>query len=111
MNKRAIQYNKRHRSRKLPDLDKNDMVWIRDRGEMGKVRTPVVEPKSFLVKTTEELLKRNRNLLTKLPSSPTAEHTETKGKEEREDKKANIDVRRSSRQGRPPKKLQDYIRY
>lgn len=56
----VIQYNKRHRTRKLSDLHEGDSVWVTDLRSYGKIVSILNEPNSFLVETNFGVYRRNR---------------------------------------------------
>ncbi|KAJ8930456.1 hypothetical protein NQ314_016738 [Rhamnusium bicolor] len=60
------QYDKRDRSKELPILNKNDWVWIKDMKRNGRGTN---KPNSYLIKTDEGSLRRNRKFLIKLPEN------------------------------------------
>ena len=56
-------FNLRHKTRDLPKLQPGDPVWIRDQNRQGQVVSRTPEPRSYLVRTDLERVRRNRRTL------------------------------------------------
>jgi transposase InsO family protein len=56
-------FNKRHRAKDLPILNPGDQVWIRDQKRDGQIVDQTAEPRSYLVKTAQGTVRRNRSAL------------------------------------------------
>lgn len=65
--KSKMNYDRRHRTKYLPELSENNMVWIRDMSRSGCITGQAKEPNSYWVDTEEGPLRRNRKFLSKLP--------------------------------------------
>ena len=93
--KQAENFNSRHKTSLLPQLQRGDDVWIRDQGRTGTVVDKSNSPRSYLVETEKGVVRRNRSALTSTTPS-----------------KSNVSVenethvfRRSSRITKAPKRL------
>ena len=73
--KQQEDFNRRYRARELPNLHQGDRVWIRDQHREAEVISKAPHPRSFLVKTDNGILRRNRSALINL--DPT-DHSSTK---------------------------------
>lgn len=70
-------YDHRHGSRELPDLEPGDKVWISNRQEQAQVQNQVA-PRSYEVETDNNgVYRRNRRDLVTMPSSQNNETMET----------------------------------
>ncbi|KAK2549798.1 hypothetical protein P5673_029619 [Acropora cervicornis] len=69
----AENYNKRHRSSVLPELNPGDKVWIPDKNSPAVVIQKFPQPRSYVVKTEQSLLRRNRRHL--IPNPKEIEET------------------------------------
>ncbi|XP_018374455.1 PREDICTED: uncharacterized protein K02A2.6-like [Trachymyrmex cornetzi] len=58
------QYDRRHRTRELPELKPGELVWIRDQRTYGTVMRRRSEPRSYDVRYPGGVLRRNRIFLT-----------------------------------------------
>ena len=58
--RQAENYNKRHRTSVLPELNPGDKVWIPDKNSPAVVIQKSPQPRSYVVKTEQSLLRRNR---------------------------------------------------
>jgi len=65
--RQAENYNKRHRASVLPDLNPGDKVWIPDKSSPAVVIQKSPQPRSYVVKTEQSLLRRNRRHLVPNP--------------------------------------------
>lgn len=59
-NKSAENYNKRHKTKILPELKVGERVWITDIRKYGSVIKKLPQPRSYLVKTNHGVYRRNR---------------------------------------------------
>ena len=62
-----INFNKRHRAREAPPLNVGDSVYIRDMSRRGQIVNTHHNPRSFLIKTDQGPIRRNRTHLVKVP--------------------------------------------
>ncbi|XP_044167689.1 uncharacterized protein K02A2.6-like [Acropora millepora] len=69
----AENYNKRHRTSVLPELNPGDKVWIPDKNSPAVVIQKSAQPRSYVVKTEQSLLRRNRRHL--IPNPKEIEET------------------------------------
>jgi len=63
---RADIWNKKHRTKKLPDLQPNDLVWVNsptDLGKQGIVVRKDTTPESYWVQVDSKVISRNRKHL------------------------------------------------
>lgn len=103
--KQAKNYNWWHRASVLPVLKPGEKVWVTDRSAPAVIVQKSPEPGSYVVKTDQSLLRRNRRQLIETPTpSPKLE------KEKRDDlpkceSSSNFTVTRSGRTVIPPKRL------
>ena len=63
-------YNRRHSSQELPDLQPGDTVWVRDQSRFGEVVGNAQQPKSYHVQTNQGIVRRNRSALVALQGQP-----------------------------------------
>ena len=63
-------FNRRHQAKELPPLQKGEHVWVRDQHRRGQVLTNTPHPRSYLVKTDKDILRRNRSALVQTTESP-----------------------------------------
>ncbi|XP_072040672.1 uncharacterized protein [Amphiura filiformis] len=56
-------FNNRHNARELPTLQPGDNVWLRDQKRYGQIIERRSEPRSYLVKTMQGTVRRNRSAL------------------------------------------------
>lgn len=61
--RQAKHYNRRHRSRPLPELPSGQKVWITTERSAGTVVRPADTPRSYVVETDRGFLRRNRSHL------------------------------------------------
>ena len=61
--RQAENYNKRHRTSVLPELNPGDKVWIPDKNSPAVVIQKSPQPRSYVVKREQSLLRRNRRHL------------------------------------------------
>ena len=59
----AENYNKRHRTSVLPELNPGDKVWIPEKNSRAVVIQKSPQPRSYVFKTEQSLLRRNRRHL------------------------------------------------
>ena len=59
----AANYNKRHRTSVLPELNPGDKVWIPDKDSPAVMIQKSLQPRSYVLKTEQSLLRRNRRHL------------------------------------------------
>lgn len=103
--KQVKNYNWRHRASVLPVLKPGENVWVTDRSAPAVIVQKSPEPGSYVVKTDQSLLRRNRRQLGETPTpAPKLE------KEKRDDlpkceSSSNFTVTRSGRTVIPPKRL------
>lgn len=58
--KSVKQFNNRHRSRKLSDLEVGDYVWVTDLRVYAKILEILDEPRSYLIESNSGIYRRNR---------------------------------------------------
>ena len=63
----AENYNRRHRASPLPNLNPGNKVWIPDKTSTAVVVQKSAEPRSYVVKTEQSLLRRNRHIFSQTP--------------------------------------------
>ena len=68
-------FDQRHKARRLDPLAPGDLVWIPQNQTEGTVLREVA-PRSYQVTTPSGILRRNRQQLRLLPSSPNLSHEE-----------------------------------
>lgn len=61
--KQITSYNKRYRTKDLPELKKGDRVWIIDLQKYGKILEKLLEPRSYLIEADRNRYRRNRRHL------------------------------------------------
>lgn len=67
-------YNRRHRARRLPELEAGDPVWVTDMQSKATVLAPAPKPRSYVVRTDDGVdLRRNRRMLNRLPKGENME--------------------------------------
>lgn len=66
-----LNYDRRHASRDLPELQPGDSVWIRDMSRYGKVTKRAQQPRSYHVQTEHGTLRRNRRALIRVQDQAT----------------------------------------
>ena len=104
--KQAKNYNWRLRASALPVLKPGEKVWVTDRSAPAVIVQKSPEPGSYVVKTDQSLLRRNRRQLVETPTpAPKLE------KQKRDDlpkceSSSNFTVTRSGRTVIPPKRLE-----
>ena len=104
--KQAKNYNWRLRASVLPVLKPGEKVWVTDRSAPAVIVQKSPEPGSYVVKTDQSLLRRNRRQLVETPTpAPKLE------KQKRDDlpkceSSNNFTVTRSGRTVIPPKRLE-----
>ena len=66
-------YNKRHRAHEQPTLPDNSEVWVTSSSQptQGRVITPAVTPRSYLVETPTGQIRRNQQHLNIIPDQST----------------------------------------
>nr|XP_022910170.1 uncharacterized protein LOC111421258 [Onthophagus taurus] len=106
-------YDKRHRVRENTNLEPGDRVWIINKKRYGIIKEIANEPRSYIVQTEKEDLRRNRKHLQKLPQI--SEQTpdvprEHQYLEEAETRTQIDEPRRSERERRVPLKLIDFVK-
>nr|XP_022902064.1 uncharacterized protein LOC111414845 [Onthophagus taurus] len=124
--KQKEQYNRRHRVRTNTHLEIGERVWIVNMQREGIVKEATTEPRSYIVETEREDIRRNRKHLQPLPTQDRdkdhANVEETKTENDKhitnEDtivaEKTNNETevpRRSERTIKVPQRLRDYIRF
>ena len=64
-------YDSRHRTRPLPEIPDNTVVWVttNDQCSPGRIVSPADAPRSYIVETPSGQIRRNRAHLTPLPSA------------------------------------------
>ena len=76
-------FNRRHSARELPTLRPGDPVWIRDQKRTGQIVEKTHSPRSYIVKSDQGTVRRNRGALVHTPSAtpettvPMEHHLET----------------------------------
>ena len=106
----AEYFNRRHKAALLPQLRRGDDVWVRDQDRDGVVVGQHSNPRSYLIKTENGVVRRNRAALVKT-TTPMADPIENPSKEEQntEAEPQNIEaqpqLRRSGRITRRPVRL------
>ena len=62
-----VTHDRRHRARDLPELPAGHQVWVRDQDREGTVLEKLKQPRSYLVKTPQGVIRRNRSALVANP--------------------------------------------
>ena len=60
-------YNQHHKAHDLPVLSQGDSVWVRDLQRPGEVVRRMPQPRSYLVSTEKQTVRRNRSALISVP--------------------------------------------
>jgi hypothetical protein len=76
--KAAENYNRRHRTRPLPELKPRDRVWLSDRRHYGKIVNKRSEPRSYDVEIDGGVVRRNRAFL--LAAQPTVQSSRSEAR-------------------------------
>ena len=65
-------YNKHHHTQPLPSIPNDEQVWITTETDkdLGKIIAPADTPKSHIVETDSEIVRRNHQHLTVIPERP-----------------------------------------
>lgn len=106
--KTANSFNKRHRTKPLKELKKDDVVYITDKQSQGIIVSQSGEPRSYLVETDKRKIRRNRKFLVPLPTEDSMQAEEyCTDQEKRESEEEN--VRKSSRLRKKPIYLKDFV--
>ena len=66
-------YDRRHRSRSMRILCKNQNVWVKDQRNTGTVQSESKFPRSYHVQTDQRIIRRNRPFLSALPEESKSE--------------------------------------
>nr|XP_022912555.1 uncharacterized protein K02A2.6-like isoform X1 [Onthophagus taurus]XP_022912556.1 uncharacterized protein K02A2.6-like isoform X1 [Onthophagus taurus]XP_022912557.1 uncharacterized protein K02A2.6-like isoform X1 [Onthophagus taurus] len=106
-------YDKRHRVRENTNLEPGDRVWIINKKRDGIIKEIADEPRSYIVQTEKEDLRRNRRHLQKLPqiSEQTPDGPREDQYFEEAETRTEIDEpRRRGRERRVPLKLKDFVK-
>uniref|UniRef100_A0A672HFZ9 Integrase catalytic domain-containing protein n=1 Tax=Salarias fasciatus TaxID=181472 RepID=A0A672HFZ9_SALFA len=102
-------YNKHHRTHKQPELHPGQTVWITTENTHGTVVNQTAAPRSYLVRTGDGLLRRNRSHLRATqqpPPEPTSgEDTVSDSENQLAAVPEDAYITRSGRRSRPPKRL------
>jgi hypothetical protein len=64
--KQKEHFDKRHGTRTMAELNPGDTVWVRDKECLGLIMRHAAAPRSYIVKVTHGLIRRNRIHLAKL---------------------------------------------
>ncbi|KAL6459873.1 hypothetical protein MHYP_G00316320 [Metynnis hypsauchen] len=107
-----LAYNKRHRAGVRPELKAGQRVWITNTHEPATVLREADTPRSYVVETDSEEVRRNKAHLRPLPDIQTPTQTvgdteQTTGPEEREDEQ--VERARPKREVKAPAWLKDYV--
>ena len=87
----TINYNTKHRVGELPPLKLGQRVWIRDLRKYGEVIEIGPQPRSYILKYDNGLLRRNRFFFIPAPDkSPTYPWDDYENKQQREDEKEGV---------------------
>ena len=65
-----VNYDRRHASHELPDLQPGDTVWVRDQSRFGEVVEKAQQPRSYHIQTNQGIVRRNRRALVALQGQP-----------------------------------------
>ena len=78
-NKQKVNFDKRHRTKPLPEIPDNTDVWITTDGSHspGRVTAPANAPRSYLVETQHGQVRRNRTQLNIVPDTHQARSDHT----------------------------------
>ena len=68
--KQQIYHDKRHQARSLPSLTTAEQVWVRDQNREGQILGATKQPRSYLVKTEMDTVRRNRSAIVSTNSQP-----------------------------------------
>lgn len=102
-------YNKRHRTLNQPELHPGQSVWITTESSHGTVVQQTAAPRSYLVRTEDGLLRRNRTHLRAtqcpLPDSTNREDTDSDSADQPVAEPDATYVTGSGRHSRPPRRL------
>ncbi|KAL6483174.1 hypothetical protein MHYP_G00080460 [Metynnis hypsauchen] len=107
-----LAYNKRHRAGVRPELKAGQRVWITNTHEPATVLREADTPRSYVVETDSEEVRRNKAHLRPLPDIQTPTQTvgdteQTTGPEERGDEQ--VERARPKREVKAPAWLKDYV--
>lgn len=94
--RQAQNYNRRHRASVLPDLSSGEKVWVKDASSPAVVVGKSEEPRSYLVKTEQSLLRRNRRHLTPDPKDLTVNGDSTGRRQLRSSESVDVNERAST---------------
>lgn len=104
--KQAKNYNWRLRASVLPVLKPGEKVWVTDRSAPAVIVQKSPEPGSYVVKTDQSLLRRNRRQLVETPTPAPKLEKQTRDDLPKCESSNNFTVTRSGRTVIPPKRLE-----